>query len=1417
MPSIDNRVVSMQFDNAQFERNLATTKQSLKDLNKSLQLNGASDALNGVSAAASAMPLTGIAAGVESIASKFSLLGAIGFTVIQELTRGFLSVGRGLYNAIATPIIEGGKARALSIEQAKFQFKGLGMDVQATMDDAMYAVKDTAYALDEAATAASMLGASGVRAGTVMKASLRGISGMAAISGQPYSRIADIMTSVAGQGRVTGDTLFRLGQVGVNAAAILAKEFGTTEAKVRDMVTHGEVDFKTFAVVMDKAFGPHAKEANKTYQGALANTMTALKRLGAVFYGGPPSGPNKGMNEAMRIGLLALIPVIDDITTAVTPFLILITNGMKDAAISLSKYLAVFKTSEGIEAFGHLSQALITIFYGFMSVLEPVRKAFLEVFPVKTFKDFHDFAVSIQELASKMFPTKALIEHITIAFKGLFSIFSLSGKIIKFIAEALYSVFDILFVSTGILGGFGDGLGSVSDTIFGFFTDLNSGKDTTKFFTDGITSLRGALEQIASPFKTVGGWIGEFVGWLEKLTGGFEPVQGKMSGVAKVAEFFSEVIKGVAKVLGTLVDILKPVTEGIGRAIKGMSVADIILVIFSASALANVSNFFSRIIVIFSNFLPQFSGITFQFKIMMTTLSAQLNMQSLKQFAISLLILAGALFVISMIDPERLTTAMQAVVIAVTLMLGVMSMFNKMEGGFKGIFTATISMNLLSGALLLMAASILIFGNMKPEALSQGLLAVVILMTLMIGIMEVFSKIDGGLKSILKATIAMNLLSASLILMAVPIMMLGNMKPEALTQGLLAIIIMMITMIGVVEMFKKEKDSDMLKVATNMMILSSSIAILAGALKLMGSMNIMQLGLGLGAMAIGLGLMVGAMRILPDNIAVKAVSLLIVSAAIFILAKALQQMSTIAGDAMVVALVGLSLALAIVTIFLESAADPKMLVGAAALLVISVALTVLANVLKMIGAMSPEAIATALVTIALALGIIAIAGYLLEAALPGLLGLGAAILLIGMGVFLAAAGIGLLVVGFAMLAAALSTGGMAIVTVFIALSAALPLIALNIAKAIGAFALGLIDQQKELTAGLVSLFTVVLDALTEIVPKILTFLGTLITGILTLLVTKIPEIVAAILLLVTKLLDAFATAIPGIALKAADLMVAFINGMSQYYDRIITAGANFIIKLIQGIAKNMVRIADEGMKTVIKFLNGLTASVKKNGKAFSTAAKGLVNALFDAMLEAVGLKDFWKIGKNIIDGLGQGITDFLSGPIKIVKDLIGSLATAARAAGIIESPSKLFAVIGGLLVDGLSVGMKNASGSAEDAAKRVINATYSALQAANDAANNVLIGLESPTITPVIDLDAVYAGAKTISTLMSGTSAMKVSAMVDSRMNPTSNTTSSTTDAVNKNSDVTFNQYNTSPKSLSRLEIYRQTRNQLQSLKGLGV
>jgi hypothetical protein len=92
-----------------------------------------------------------------------------------------------------------------------------------------------------------------------------------------------------------------------------------------------------------------------------------------------------------------------------------------------------------------------------------------------------------------------------------------------------------------------------------------------------------------------------------------------------------------------------------------------------------------------------------------------------------------------------------------------------------------------------------------------------------------------------------------------------------------------------------------------------------------------------------------------------------------------------------------------------------------------------------------------------------------------------------------------------------------------------------------------------------------------------------------------------------------------------------------------------------------------------------------------------------------------------------------------------------------------------------------------------------------------------PTITPVLDLSSVKKDASQIGSMLNGQS-LSVQSAYSKAANLSAGYMSiqSATDAAATSTpptEVTFNQYNNSPKALSSADIYRQTNNQLSVAK----
>ena len=291
MSSVDNRIVKMQFDNEQFEKNVSKSMTTLDKFEEKLQFKKAINGVKGLQIAFDSVAFDKLASSIDSIEKRLSGVGVMAATVVSRITNSLIDGAMQIERATIGQIKTGGWARAMKLENAKFTVEGLKLDWTEMLKAINYGVQDTAYGLDAAAAAASQLAASGVTYkesinganDSLMHKSLRAISGVAAMTNSSYEEISRIFAAAAGKGVVMGDELNQLAGRGLNAAAILAEAFGTTEDVIRDAASAREITFKEFAEAMDDAFGAHAKEANKTFNGALSNMKAALSRFGAVF------------------------------------------------------------------------------------------------------------------------------------------------------------------------------------------------------------------------------------------------------------------------------------------------------------------------------------------------------------------------------------------------------------------------------------------------------------------------------------------------------------------------------------------------------------------------------------------------------------------------------------------------------------------------------------------------------------------------------------------------------------------------------------------------------------------------------------------------------------------------------------------------------------------------------------------------------------------------------------------------------------------------------------------------------------------------------------------------------------------------------------------------------------------------------
>ena len=527
MPSVDKRVVQMDFQNAQFQKGVSETLGSLKSLTE--EINNTTGA-----------KLDGLTSSVDNVSSKFSGLNVIAGTALAKLTSGAMDAGLNIAKSLWDPIVEGGKKRALNIEQAKFQFEALGMDVDATMKSASNAVSGTAYSLDEAAKMASIFGTSGVSAGGEMEEALKAVAGTAAMSGAQFMEVGDIFADVYSKGKAQAEDFNRLAARGVGGKNVVAKYLGITQEEVGELAAKGQISAKQFSDAFSQAFGASAQKANETYTGSLSNMRAALARVGELFYTKKFAAQIPVNNQlAATIGAIknALVPVSELYGRFV---------GYKADSM-----VAGLKVVENVvnalrDPFHDIITSLSNVDKAVKAVLAPIKDAIVDTFfggdmdfknsPI--IKGIHAFTGLLVKLSEKLIISGETQEKVGKITKGILAPFKAFGTVVSDIAK--------------VIGG-------------GFVTGF---KMISQMFTaaaKGIEPLKKNLEPVRENLSKLGDTLSKSIAPVKEF---FQNLSFDISGpLANVVEF-KDAIVDFFKSLGEgsdekFANMLIKITEGV--------------------------------------------------------------------------------------------------------------------------------------------------------------------------------------------------------------------------------------------------------------------------------------------------------------------------------------------------------------------------------------------------------------------------------------------------------------------------------------------------------------------------------------------------------------------------------------------------------------------------------------------------------------------------------------------------------------------------------------------------------------------------------------------------------------------------------------------------------------------------------------
>ena len=430
----------------------------------------------------------------------------------------------------------GGWNRLMNIEAAKSKFKVLKMDADKTMDSVSTAVDGTRFAISDAADMASVLGATGMKAGKDMERWLKITGDAAQFSNREFSDMQLSIQKVAQQGKVTGDTFNELPV----ATAALASHLGKSQEEVRKLASAGKISSAEFLAAMEKQIGGMASGGGTTVASMLANIKTAW---------------NATMANLMEGVTGRLNPVLEKLLSGF--------KGIRDAAKPVGEVIGkAFAVS--IEAVTKLGGSLGSLLKGPMGEITGGIRAF-----AASWQAFDG------DITSAGFP--GWMEATAFKLRGAWE--GVKGAVSGFI-EGFGGVDTILATFKDALPLVLGPLGMLKTALMDAFSNISVDASGMKEFGTQIGAtlkpLLGAVSQVATGVSgALGKAFTQLLPVLGKLGGTVGSVVGHLAQVAqKLAPLFTQLIQGlmpplqrglaaIGDVIGRVVDALAPLVQGI--------------------------------------------------------------------------------------------------------------------------------------------------------------------------------------------------------------------------------------------------------------------------------------------------------------------------------------------------------------------------------------------------------------------------------------------------------------------------------------------------------------------------------------------------------------------------------------------------------------------------------------------------------------------------------------------------------------------------------------------------------------------------------------------------------------------------------------------------------------------------------------
>ena len=538
-----------------------------------------------------------------------------------------------------------------------------------------------------------------------------------------------------------------------------------------------------------------------------------------------------------------------------------LSDGLKDGSVSMDDFVAKMLRTSGRE---NIIQALWNSFNGLMSVIEPIKEAFRDIFPPITGEQIYKFTERLRDLTANFKLSGEQAEKVKSIFKGLFSILNLIGKVIGGVFSTAFKLLKPLvgIVSTNFIdlaASVGEALTKFRDWI------LESGIISTAL--EKITGfINKCAEAVKNSIVAIKDWFNNFKElpivkdnierFSKAFSGTFENLKKHFSGIGKS---FSEFIEKVKSMDGFTLENVKKVFEDFGSLVSKYfsNIGDCFVSLESAWKIfrENLDKHLEAAGVKFETFKDTLSNVLEWIK----NKFSGFNWGSI--FAIG--VGAGFIYTVKKVSDifEMISGPLDGIGDILKRFGGVLKGFQNVLNGFA-MKTKAEALKTVSIAILILVGSLITLTFVDPDKLWKafGVIAALAgVLLAIIGAMTLLGKYSGTISQLSSGGVFLSL-GAALIMVAWCVKIIDGISDEGLTRGIAVIL----TFSAVVMAFMKLSSfetGDMDEVGRMAIKLGASLLLVAVTMKILANIPAEGLSRGIGVIAAFSLLMAGLIAV----------------------------------------------------------------------------------------------------------------------------------------------------------------------------------------------------------------------------------------------------------------------------------------------------------------------------------------------------------------------------------------------------------------------------------------------------------------------------------------------------------------------------------------------------------------------------